>query len=282
MRRISFFLLLIISVFAQGQKLKKEDRQIIANLEHHIQYLADDKLEGRRTGTQGEKLAADYISNDFKMTGLQPKGTDEFFQRFEINEGKQIDPATYFKIDSKTLELDRDFFPLALSPNKTIEASSSIALQEPGTPWFYNLKELLEENKDNPHFDANEAIADKAKDIKKKGATALIIYNTSGIQDEISFDGKDRSDILSIPVLYIRKEAAKKYLNDESATLDIKLKIELKEKKRTGTNVIGYIDNGAPVTVILGAHYDHLGHGEDGNARSMERTDQVYNGADDN
>lgn len=48
----------------------------------------------------------------------------------------------------------------------------------------------------------------------------------------------------------------------------------------TGTNVIGYIDNGAPATVIIGAHYDHLGMGGEG---SLHRGDDaVHNGADDN
>src|SRR6185369_8632251 len=52
--------------------------------------------------------------------------------------------------------------------------------------------------------------------------------------------------------------------------------------KRTGHNVIGYLNNDAATTVILGAHYDHLGYGEDGN--SMLRTGEhlIHNGADDN
>ena len=58
--------------------------------------------------------------------------------------------------------------------------------------------------------------------------------------------------------------------------------MDIGEKKRTGHNVIGYIDNGAPNTIVLGAHYDHLGYGEDGN--SMLRTGEhlIHNGADDN
>ena len=42
------------------------------------------------------------------------------------------------------------------------------------------------------------------------------------------------------------------------------------------------LDNGAAHTVVVGAHYDHLGYGEDGN--SMLRTGEVliHNGADDN
>ena len=32
----------------------------------------------------------------------------------------------------------------------------------------------------------------------------------------------------------------------------------------TGTNVIGYLDNNAETTVVIGAHYDHLGMGGEG------------------
>ena len=36
-------------------------------------------------------------------------------------------------------------------------------------------------------------------------------------------------------------------------------------KKRNLVNVIGYLDNGAKHTIVIGAHYDHLGLGHDGN-----------------
>ena len=58
--------------FAYPQKLKKADKIILTNLETHIKYLANDKLEGRRTGTSGEKLASDYIIAEFEKEGLQP------------------------------------------------------------------------------------------------------------------------------------------------------------------------------------------------------------------
>ena len=35
-------------------------------------------------------------------------------------------------------------------------------------------------------------------------------------------------------------------------------------KEISGRNVIGYIDNQATTTVVIGAHYDHLGMGDDG------------------
>jgi aminopeptidase YwaD len=281
-KKYFFLFLLFVGSLAQAQKLKKEDKQIVANLQQHIQYLADDKLEGRRTGTAGEKLAADYISNEFQKAGLQPKGSKDYLQSFEVNEGKQINPGTYMSINGKNLLLNKEFFPLVTSPNVTIEALPSIALQEPGMPWFFDLKDLLDENAGNPHFDINEVLTKSTKEVKKKGATSVFLYNSSDKEDGIKFDPKDRSELLPIPVIYLTKEAANKYLHDPSAAVDIKLRTDIGEKKREGTNVVGYIDNGAATTIILGAHYDHLGHGEDGNSREIERKNQIHNGADDN
>ncbi|MBT8305479.1 MAG: M28 family peptidase, partial [Maribacter sp.] len=48
----------------------------------------------------------------------------------------------------------------------------------------------------------------------------------------------------------------------------------------TGTNVIGYIDNKAENTVIIGAHYDHLGMG--GESSLHREGAAIHNGADDN
>jgi len=48
----------------------------------------------------------------------------------------------------------------------------------------------------------------------------------------------------------------------------------------TGTNVVAYIDNKAENTVIIGAHYDHLGYGAEGSLYRGERA--IHNGADDN
>ena len=280
---LSFFLVQIS--FAQKKKspkLSKADNATVTNLQAHITYLANDKLEGRRAGTDGEKLAGEYISQKFQAAGLQPKGSDGFYQPFEIYDGKQINKPTHFIINENNLVVDKDFFPFPFSQNISIEALPSIAVQEAEMPWFYDLKEVLEENKNNPHFDLNDYIRNNAKKAKSRGASAVILYNSSSIDDKLKFDSKDRTEKLDVPVLYVTKDAAKKYLGDQTATIDIKIKVDVGEKKRTGRNIIGYLDNGAARTVVLGAHYDHLGYGEDNN--SMLRTGEkaIHNGADDN
>lgn len=276
--------LLIFSIqFCYAQKLKKADKAIIANLQTHVTYLADDKLEGRRAGTAGEKLAYEYISSEFSKAGFLPKGlNNSYLQEFEINDGRMVSTLSFLIINDNDLKIDKDYFPLSFSPDKSLEATAAVALQESGSPWFYDIKELLEQNKNNPHYDLKKAIKTKAAAAAKMGATAYIIYNTSKIKDDLKFDGKEKTEAAVIPVIYISQLTKAKYLNDETATLDIKLKVQIEDKKRYGHNVIGYINNNAPNTIIIGAHYDHLGYGEDNNTLYTGTDKVIFNGADDN
>ena len=270
-----------LSVFAQ--KLKKADKTTLANLESHVRFLSDDKLEGRRTGTAGEQAAGDYISINFAKAGLQPKGDNNGWkQAFDVDEGRQVAEGSFFALDNNNLILNKEYFPLSFSPAGSVAGTPAIALQEKGDPWFMDLKELLESNKSNPHFDLAGAIRAKAKECAKKGATALIMYNTSKVADHLAYDPKDRSEPAVFPLFYITREGRRKYLKDESASLDIRLNLGFSEKKRTGRNIIGYLDNGSASTVVIGAHYDHLGYGEDSNGLYRGAEKLIFNGADDN
>ncbi|MBT8258208.1 MAG: M28 family peptidase, partial [Bacteroidia bacterium] len=123
-------------------------------MKEDVVYLADDALEGRQTGTEGEKKAAEYLENRFKEIGLEPKGTEGYFQDFSFK------PKT------------------------------------------------------DPH-------------------------------KEVEFE-----------------------INPSDSTI-------------TGRNILGYFDNKADQTIVIGAHYDHLGYGGDGSLyRGEEKA--IHNGADDN
>src|SRR6187549_1766973 len=134
------------------KNIPQSDDQL-TRLRKHVEFLADDKLEGRRTGSKGEELAMQYISEQFKEIGLSPKGTEYYIQSFPVNEGKKIDDVTELTINGDKLLAGKDFFPFPFSPNQRIEAVPSLDIQELGMPWFFDLKEVLEENKSNPHFD---------------------------------------------------------------------------------------------------------------------------------
>ena len=290
MKRI-FWLLLLVSTVGFAQKNKKArvkaqikaDKLVVTALQGHIGFLADDKLEGRRTGTAGEKLAYEYISKKMEEAGLIPKGENgTYIQEFEVNEGKQINPATFLNINGFNLRLEEDFFPFTFSPNTKVTSSAAIAVPQAESVWFWDLKETLEENKNNPHFDLEAAIIKKVNTIATKGASALLIHNSSEIKDELKFDPKSKTEAVKIPVLFISKDIKKRFLNDELSFADYKMEVSISDKKIIGHNVIGYIDNGAANTIILGAHYDHLGYGEDHNSLYTGSILQIHNGADDN
>ncbi len=55
---------------------------------------------------------------------------------------------------------------------------------------------------------------------------------------------------------------------------------KIEEKK--GYNVVGFINNKALYTIVIGAHYDHLGLGYDHNSLDANPDGKIHNGADDN
>jgi aminopeptidase YwaD len=290
MKRI-LWLLLLVSTICTAQKSKraqikaqqKADKIVLTSLQAHIGFLADDKLEGRRTGSAGEKVAYEYISKKMEEAGLTPKGENGgFIQQFEVNEGREIKPATAFSINDVILKLNVDYFPLNFSGNGKVTSSAAIAMPQSESVWFFDLKEILEQNKTNPHFDLEDAIVKKTEKVASKGASALLVYNSSDIKDELKFDPKSKTEAAKIPVLFLSKDMKKKFLNDELSFAEYKLEVLIADKKRIGHNIIGFVDNGAANTIILGAHYDHLGYGEDHNSLYTGSTPMIHNGADDN
>lgn len=259
---------------------EKANAVLVASLKSHVQYLADDQLEGRLTGSKGEELAMQYLVQQYQQMGIEPKGTNGYVQEFEIKEGKQMDAATRLVVEDQTLIIRKDYFPLPYSANKSAQGKPAIALTEKGQPWFFDLQDVLEDNQNNPHFDIENTIKQQAAHAVSKGATALFVYNSSNRVDNIQFNKNDTSALLSIPIIYITKEGIKKYFADESASYAISVNVSLSEKKRKARNVIAFLNNNAANTVIIGAHYDHLGYGEDKSA--LDTFHAVHNGADDN
>src|SRR6478672_7935312 len=62
---------LAISVAAGAQQTQTQLAPTVERLRTHINYLTYDKLDGRRTGSEGANLAAEYIAKEFSRFGLQ-------------------------------------------------------------------------------------------------------------------------------------------------------------------------------------------------------------------
>lgn len=270
------FLIFIISQPAFGQKNFPE-KKVLNNLRKHITFLADDKLEGRRTGSNGEKLAADYIVKQFKQAGLAAYTGKSYLQPFVVNDGRSILSGSSLIVNGDTIQ-QQDFFPLGFSGSGYADAAL-------GSDRFFllDLATTLQENSNNPHFDLEKTILDAVADAEKRKVYAVLVINTSSLPDNLKFDAKSKVPQAALPVVYIKRNAIEKYLipgNDREIT--VKLKTGVETKTRTGNNVAAYIDNNAANTIVLGAHYDHLGFGEDHNSLYAGKDPQVHNGADDN
>ncbi len=143
---------------------------------------------------------------------------------------------------------------------------------------------------------------------KNEGAVGLIVANGPSLGGSDKFGNLKFEGSLSessLPVLRMSTEATAAMLKfagqdlealekklDNGQTLDpvtipstyIKAKVDLQFKKSVGTNVVAKLkSSGAKASVMIGAHGDHLGHGQLGSslARGSE-VGKTHYGADDN
>jgi hypothetical protein len=59
-------------------------------------------------------------------------------------------------------------------------------------------------------------------------------------------------------------------------------RVVVSDSLRPTKNVLGFLDNGAAYTIVIGAHFDHLGMGRQGSSKAENPEGQIHNGADDN
>jgi hypothetical protein len=279
------FPFLLISFYSNAQKLSKSDKRIIGYLESQVKYLASDELKGRRAGDTGEVMAAQFISNKFSEIGLLAKGTatdNPYFQPFDIYDGKVVDGDSYFSVNGKKATLFLDFFPLSNSSKINCNSSITPSINEKGQPWMIDLADDLNDQKDNPHFDVQNLISEKLKQCKDKEVPFVIFCNSSSINDNFKFDPKDRSQVSDVPAIFLTKSGKNVLLPDDASEYKIDVQISILPSYRKARNVIGFIDNKASLTVVIGAHFDHLGFGQDVNSMIRNGEPAIHNGADDN
>ena len=76
----------------------------------HVKFLADDKLEGRETGSDGLRKAEAYIVEQLEKDGLKPAGSDGFYQPVKFRSRQIVEK----KNSSLALVRDGKSEPLAL------------------------------------------------------------------------------------------------------------------------------------------------------------------------
>lgn len=94
-----------------------------AFLHHHLAIIASDSMEGRETGTAGERRAAAYIENQFREWGLQPlPGAEGYRQYFPLHRDSTIETA--LTVNGKSLQWKKDFLiPASGNDNGAFEAA---------------------------------------------------------------------------------------------------------------------------------------------------------------
>lgn len=96
-------------------------------LSAHVEYLSSDELEGRGSGTGENKLAAQYIADQFSSYGLQPKGDNGgYFQNFQVLTGLIAGKKNRITVivNGKQFNLtSEDFIPLSFSADTSIVSS---------------------------------------------------------------------------------------------------------------------------------------------------------------
>ena len=271
--------IIVVLAFLASGSYAQSDKKVLKSFKSAVSFLADDKLEGRRTGTEGEKLAYTYIIRQFRESGLSSfENIPGYLQPFEVKDGRKPENAK-FVLNGTSLILNEDYFPLAFGGD-----AKNLIVNDRNDPQilFYNIDEVISTNKDNPHFDLKDNIITAAKDAAKKGSRAMFILNSNVASDPLSYDKNDKSERLSIPVIYVKASAFNKTKAASPDLFAAEVDYTITEKSRTGHNVVGWINNQSNQTIILGAHYDHLGYGEDHNSLYAGSTPMIHNGADDN
>ncbi len=92
------------------------------DMRREVEYLASDELDGRLTGTEGERLATEFVADAFAAFGLEPAGDDgTYFDAFEFTAGVALGEGNAFAVSGEEagsgLVAGEDWTPLTFSEN---------------------------------------------------------------------------------------------------------------------------------------------------------------------
>jgi aminopeptidase YwaD len=261
-------------------------------IKKHISILASDEMEGRETGTEGEKRAYEYISSEFRKLGLLPKGTSGYIQPFEFNAGSELGSNNLLEINNHKFKAPEDFYPLPYSANGNFAGGIALVghgISAPGIDDYASAESLsgkvfIMESGYPAGMDPHSKMAELA-DLRTRidsaiarGASAVIFINSDKNTENPPLKFSIRITPFSIPVLFVTSHVAELFLKKD---LQVKGSVEIIKTVKTGNNIVGYLDNGGKYTVVIGAHYDHLGYGIEASLYRGEKK-EIHNGADDN
>ncbi len=309
----------------------------------HVVALASEALEGRLTGSNGERLASDYLAAQLKRIGARPlPGHADFLIPFEFTAGTRDGGSKATVSDTRpaaphSFETQADVRALSFSDNGDVAGTPVVfagyGIVVPDSQGFgYDSYATLDvkdkvvvvlryfpedaEPKTKGILARYSDLRYKAMAARQRGAKAVLVVTgprspNAGETIAMSFDTAIAgSGIIAASISANVASALFATLGDPARTLgaaqlslddanphvagfalpnaQITLHTDVVREKKTGHNVVGYL----PATeaaakdkpwVALGAHYDHLGRGENGNTLAQkEEIRKIHFGADDN
>lgn len=244
-KKLLFFALLIPPLASFSQKKASDEmtdqlQQTVSAL-HRIQKESNNNTSLCR-----------YIEQQFRYLDLAPKGENNSYrQEMRYKAGRDFHKGSFLIINGDTLKPGKDFVPLAFSANGSATGSPLIAVQERKMPWIINL-----DNYSLSDPEPAQALYKIARQAGEDKATAVLFYNNEdGLSPE--FNGEETFPPLDIPVIFMNKAISENYFKDQTASVMIRLNVNTYDKTDTAYNLLGYLDNHAPSTLIVTASYDH-------------------------
>ncbi len=303
------FLLLLLCLVTSSAKTQAPESHIpLYETTAHINFLASDELQGRRTGAPGNFVAARYIAEQFRAYGVQPlPNAQDFFQLWPLE--SVVPPSgAVLTVGKQAYEYRKDFILLS---GKALQFKGNAVFAGHGwvdaTSGHDDYKGLDVKGKvvfaasglpdDNNLMTAFNSASTKQKLAEERGAVALIELYRLGFPwpFALQFFGRPSHRIGeenpqstgNLPYGWLKEKG-----NDPIAALvkGTAQKVILSSSggshsTQLVTNVVGVIEGTDPVLkneyVLLSAHFDHVGTGQDGGG-AFTAEDSIFNGARDN
>lgn len=305
MRYICSLLLFAAILLTLAPAGRSEYRITADSLHRHIEVLAHDSLEGREAGEVGEWKAADYMISVFRSIGLEPKGDDGTFrQAFDFTKAIVRSEKNRLTVNGTELQIDEEFLPLKQSASMTFSFDEVVPVSYGITDenGFHDDYENVDvagkavlvsrfspaEGAGNPHveYEKYSSIIDKVRNALEHDAAGVFIYTPIEHDDTLmGMGGATRVSAKEVPVIFLRRKAFEKLgLSLENPEIFAASgETDLVRVRDTGYNVVGFLPGQTDTTIVIGAHYDHLGYGGPGSgSRYLGAEKLIHNGADDN
>lgn len=284
---LGFFLLPLWVISQSSLSFKNES--IEQRIRTDIEKLSSSEMEGRESGTPGEEMAARYVSGQMKLAGLEPFFNGSYFQEFIFDYEWEYGTENNLMIGDNDFVINGDYFVLPWSANISVSSPGvylAYPLDTQNTPpetikekivlMEYYLPDSLTSASG---YDLRESLRERLSFAQEKQVEGVIFVNNNPHKTDPENSFRIVGDTMDFPVVFAAKRFWETWQNATGEKI-INLSTDARLKSHASKNVAGYIDNSAEQTIVLGAHYDHLGYGGRGSRASGVHA--IHYGADDN